>query len=129
MTPLSKQQLQKLQERLEQQQKLLIAAAQMHRNQKTNYREIAGEVHDRGDESLADILSDIDINAEQRITEAIADATDALERMQTHHYGICIDCGQQIGFERLNVFPTAKRCLHCRESYEKTSRHAAGPSM
>jgi len=43
--------------------------------------------------------------------------------------GICIDCGQDIGFERLLANPTARRCLICQEHREKTYAHEDTPTL
>ena len=38
---------------------------------------------------------------------------DALERFEKGTYGVCTDCGGQIPFERLFVFPEAPECADC----------------
>ncbi|MFT6143572.1 MAG: DnaK suppressor protein [Myxococcota bacterium] len=37
----------------------------------------------------------------------------ALRRMETDDYGWCPDCGEPIGFKRLNARPEAPFCLAC----------------
>lgn len=38
---------------------------------------------------------------------------DALARVDTGHYGVCVDCGNPIPVERLEVRPFAERCVTC----------------
>lgn len=40
----------------------------------------------------------------------------ALERLSGGDYGICVDCGDEIPFERLRVIPAATRCVDCQRS-------------
>ena len=47
------------------------------------------------------------------------------ERIRRRRYGVCIDCGQPIGFGLLNACPTAKRCMRCQAVHERT--HAVAP--
>ena len=66
----------------------------------------------------------IDESDEIRIAEARRDGAElseielALKRLETGHFGICIDCGTSIGNERLRITPTATRCISCQKSTE-----------
>lgn len=56
------------------------------------------------------------------INQDLEDARDikaARERLSTGTYGVCIDCGEAIAYERLLAYPTAKRCIHCQRVYEQ----------
>ena len=44
---------------------------------------------------------------------------EALERIEDGSYGLCIDCNEKIPVKRLEVFPAAKRCVGCKEIFEK----------
>jgi RNA polymerase-binding transcription factor DksA len=37
----------------------------------------------------------------------------ALERLRQPDYGVCIECGDDIAFVRLQTDPTALHCEHC----------------
>ena len=39
----------------------------------------------------------------------------ALERVETQKYGVCVSCGNKIEEKRLEVVPTATRCLSCQK--------------
>jgi DnaK suppressor protein len=44
----------------------------------------------------------------------------ALARLDTGHYGECLDCGTTIAEARLAAYPSALRCLACQTAHEKT---------
>ena len=86
------------------------------------FGELAGPVHDLGDESIAALLSDVG-NAElSRDVEELREVEAARTRLAERAYGICVDCGAQIGFERLHAAPAAARCVECQARHEKTYR-------
>ena len=43
---------------------------------------------------------------------------EALERLDAGTYGQCVDCGQALPEERLEVRPEAARCLSCQQKAE-----------
>jgi DnaK suppressor protein len=49
----------------------------------------------------------------QAAREHLADIDVALARVAGGSYGICQDCGQPIGAERLAARPTARTCIGC----------------
>jgi len=49
---------------------------------------------------------------------------EALARVDNGTYGICADCGDEIGLERLKVLPFAVRCVDC----ESRRSRGEGPS-
>ncbi len=46
-------------------------------------------------------------------TGAGAPLAAALERLHQPDYGVCIECGKDIGFERLEADPSAFHCRAC----------------
>ena len=49
----------------------------------------------------------------------------ALQRLQGPDYGLCLDCGVDIGFERLRAQPQALRCAACQAALEYRDRFSA----
>lgn len=47
--------------------------------------------------------------------EYLGDIRDFLQRIEKGTYGICAYCGAEIGFERLDSYPTAKLCIGCQK--------------
>jgi DnaK suppressor protein len=92
------------------------------RSHDARYQKLAGEVHDSGDEAVADLLTDISHADVRRDVEEIRDIDAALLRIADGSYGVCSDCGGDIPIERLKAYPTAKRCRPCQERYERGYR-------
>ncbi|MFQ5763544.1 MAG: TraR/DksA family transcriptional regulator [Rhodospirillales bacterium] len=42
----------------------------------------------------------------------------ALERIEEKDYGLCIECEEKIGKERLDALPWARYCVNCQELVE-----------
>jgi len=89
------------------------------------YGELAGQVHDRQEESLADLLVDLQLADLDRHIQEVRDIEAALGRMRDGNYGVCSDCGDAIAPQRLAVQPAAQRCQQCQGEFERT--HAGGP--
>jgi DnaK suppressor protein len=47
---------------------------------------------------------------------------EALERIEDHSYGICEECGEQIGVERLKARPVTTLCIVCKGEQEAAER-------
>jgi DnaK suppressor protein len=52
---------------------------------------------------------------------------EALARVGNGTYGICADCGDEIGLERLKVLPFAVRCVDC--EYRRSRGEGAGSRL
>lgn len=77
------------------------------------------EVGDSGDFSQAITNSELDISEAKRDIAEWRSLQAAMRRMDEGSYGICIDCGVDIPFERLQVQPSALRCIRCQTQAEK----------
>ena len=49
-------------------------------------------------------------------------AAHARDRQAQGAYGICEDCGREIGEERLAALPEATRCVACQAGWESANR-------
>ncbi len=47
------------------------------------------------------------------------DIAAAMKRMDDGHYGICQDCDASIGVDRLSAYPIARRCIECKQLFER----------
>ena len=54
----------------------------------------------------------------------IGEVRAALARMEDGEYGVCQECGEEIGLARLRAQPTATLCVHCKSRFEALSRAA-----
>ena len=99
------------------------------RSDDQHYVDLAGSVTDIGDESVADMLVDMDAAIVDRQIREIRDLDAARLRIGDFSYGICIDCGDDIGYKRLLAYPTAKRCYVCQQQHEKSYAQEGRPSL
>ncbi len=51
----------------------------------------------------------------EQISESLSQVLFAIERIDEGTYGICEDCGLQIGRERLEAYPRATLCMSCKK--------------
>ena len=94
------------------------------RSDDQHFIDLAGQVHDLEDESVADLLVDLNLAMIDMHVEEIRAIDASLMSIAQGGYGVCIDCGIDISVERLFANLTAKRCTPCQSAYE---RNHAGP--
>ena len=84
-------------------------------------------------EALADSDSAVDreLGREEldAALEAVVELQDALQRLEAGKYGVCVDCGKAIPFERMEAIPEADRCIGCAASCSITGPARARPRM
>ncbi len=97
--------------------------SELARSGEGRYLELAGRVHDRGDEAVADLLEDLEIAALDRHVHRVRLIEAAIAAIDRGDYGLCRICGVQIGSGRLQADPAAERCLDCQTAVEQ-GRHA-----
>jgi len=83
-----------------------------------SYIDLAGKVHDTGDASVADLLVDLQLAEIDRHIQEIRDIDAALLRIAAGNFGVCDDCRSDIAAERLQAWPTARRCRRCQVNHE-----------
>jgi DnaK suppressor protein len=93
------------------------------------YSEHAGMAPDTGDESVATLIADLEQADLTRDLQEFRALDAARERLRDGSYGICADCGSDIGFPRLKAFPGALRCIQCQERHERTYAGEPRPSL
>ena len=93
------------------------------------YGALAGATHDSGDESVADLLADVGQAELNRDLAELRDLEVARMRLAGGSYGICTDCGVDIGYERLRANPAAVRCVACQTRFEKTHAGSGTPKL
>jgi RNA polymerase-binding protein DksA len=127
----TQRQIEQLKQRLLEQRDALFDTAHDELVQLTQrpMGDIAGEVADAGDDSVAQLVTDLDHAELQRRVQTIRDIDAALQRIASGEYGRCADCGGDIDYERLQAFPTAKRDVACQSVFEKTYAHGETPTL
>ncbi len=80
-------------------------------------------------EYLNNIPDDIDTELVDRQINEMRELEMSLKYLTELEFGDCIDCGNEIGFERLLAYPSAHRCIQCQSQYEKAFLHESNPSL
>lgn len=79
-------------------------------------------MHDESDEAAAVAAATLDRAQLARDVEELQDIEAARARIENGSYGVCIDCGSDIHYQRLLAWPTAKRCYDCQHVHELRQR-------
>jgi RNA polymerase-binding transcription factor DksA len=122
MNGLTKQELERLAAGMQARKRQLVEEIRqgLQRAGEERYADLLGGSSDAGDQSIADLLRDVQQAEVTRDVGEVRDLEAAQGRIATQRYGLCTDCGAEIGFARLQAFPTAKRCIACQQLREKT---------
>lgn len=78
-----------------------------------------------GDGALAEAEFERDVAGAGQVRAALLAIVAAERRLAGGEYGLCEDCGEAIGFARLEAHPAATRCVRCQEALEKRG----GPAL
>ena len=77
-----------------------------------------GQVRDSADEAHASLMAKLQTSIEETEVSQIKLIDEALERIDSGEYGICVQCGEPINAKRLEIYPYAARCITCQEQLE-----------
>jgi DnaK suppressor protein len=124
MTSLTIEKLDHLKGLLDQRESALRDDIRREVGQQNNYTDISPEIPDPGDSSFANLAVDLGNAAVTRDLKELRAIQAARSRMEQDTYGICVECGYEIPYERMEALPTAERCAPCQEVYEKTHADA-----
>lgn len=103
--------------------------SELERSGHEHFADLAGEVADAGDSSVADMLVDHEIAIIRRQVEELAQIELAQQLVGTEEFGECQECGAEIGFQRLMAAPHATRCIGCQTQHEKMFAHESMPRL
>lgn len=78
-------------------------------------------LQDADDAREHDAEREVDLARSDRNLEALREVNEALLRLRSPDYGLCIDCGKGIAFDRLQHSPEVLRCIDCQSALEKSS--------
>lgn len=120
MSTLNTTQIQALHDTLLQREKQLLQEIEAANEEKEQEVEAAEDLPPEPDANQSRDTSDREVRYAERMRDQqeLQDVRGALQRMADGSYGECIDCGQGIALARLQVFPSAKRCIQCQTKYE-----------
>lgn len=129
--PLTQKQTQELGRMINERRNALLAELREDaaRTREQPYAEHAGSAPDSGDESVATLIADLEQADLTRDLDEFRALETARERLKGGDYGVCMDCGSDVAYERLKAFPAALRCIQCQERHEKTFGGEPKPSL
>jgi DnaK suppressor protein len=102
-----------------QKREALLARMAAHQGDATRVQhaqEVLSQANEDGHAADADREVDLALTDHERVELAQVGA--ALQRLDSDDYGVCIDCGVDIAYERLQVQPQATRCVACEGHHE-----------
>lgn len=94
-----------------------------------HYIDLAGQVHDPEEESVATLLVDVQLASIDRDLDELKQVDAALMRIARGTYGVCVDCEEAIEPDRLRASPAASRCHACQQRRERTYAGPARPTL
>ncbi len=74
---------------------------------------------DEGDRADTERTHEVSILLSARDKEKLLAIDEALEKVREGTYGVCEECGDEIGGGRLKAMPLAKSCVNCQSQMEK----------
>ena len=102
---------------------------EIEQSRQETFGAVEGGVGDSADESVADLLSDLDAAEITRDLGDVRALEAAIARLAAGTYGQCVDCRTDIPVARLRAQPAALRCVACQAVYEKTHAHPSEPKL
>jgi DnaK suppressor protein len=85
-----------------------------------DYHKEFDQAMDSGDLSVMDLLESVDAELVNMRQEQFRKLEAAERKLDAGTYGICENCGKEIGEERLSAVPFAVCCVRCEEKLEGT---------
>lgn len=117
---LDPKQLQVLREALLSEREALLRRMAGHQGEATRIQhaaEVLKQANEGGRGSESDREVDLALTDRERLD--LAQVSEALKRLEGEDdFGICVDCGADIAYERLRVRPQALRCVVCEGRHE-----------
>ena len=122
MPELDASQLQQLRSQLERRRAELFGEVEASRSRLSEaaVQQPRTEVEDLGELGEQRIRDAVVVAEQERDVDELRQIAAAEERIARGEYGECVDCGDDIPFERLQAQPAASRCVPCQEQYEQT---------
>jgi len=71
------------------------------------------------DAPAAELETALRVAALEREGAELSEMLAARARLHTPDYGVCVDCGADIPYVRLEVTPAATRCVGCQSRHER----------
>jgi DnaK suppressor protein len=89
---------------------------------------VGGDEHfaDPGDRASVESDRHSILRIRERESKLMMKIEEALRRLDDGAYGVCDDCGEQIGIARLKARPVTTMCIDCKSAQENEERKNRG---
>jgi len=104
-------------------------ADEMRRTDTEDYEQLDGIVGDDADRAFVETAVDIETGRVEQQVKELREIEAARERVAQGTFGICIDCGGAIEYERLRIYTPAVRCAECQTLYEDPGARSRIPKL
>lgn len=74
---------------------------------------------DLSDQATAEVNQNFTLRLKEREQKLLKKIDDALDRLATNTYGICLRCGEEIPYKRLKARPVTTLCIECKTQQER----------
>lgn len=81
---------------------------------------------DMGDQATAETDRNFILRLRDRERMLLKKIEETIERIDSSDYGICEECGNEIGIKRLEARPVTTYCIECKTRQEEEERIAEG---
>ena len=128
---MTKEQLKKIKEKLQYRYSELQeeVRSELDRSGDHRYINLASTLHDVGDNSVVDMLMELGATIIDRQVNEMQCIEVALKNLAEANFGVCIDCKEEISFDRIMAAPSSQRCITCQNRHEKIYAHEASPTL
>ncbi|SDZ09116.1 TraR/DksA family transcriptional regulator [Nitrosomonas sp. Nm33] len=132
MTQLTENEIESIENKLRERQQDLLEEVRNELDERENQYLAAMMGNDPGDScdfSLADVLVDLNIVRVDRQINELREIESKLAQTKKGNMNECIECGKEIGLQRLLAYPTAMRCMSCQERREQMYAYEGHSSL
>jgi len=84
----------------------------------------ASNFPDPTDRATQESDRNFELRIRDRERKLINKIKDALERIESKDFGVCNDCGEEIGEARLKARPVTTQCIDCKMASEEKERRS-----
>ncbi|PCI23297.1 MAG: conjugal transfer protein TraR [SAR324 cluster bacterium] len=110
--------MKEIKEKLLEMQKAIIAEIQQDRSKSASA--VTNDIGDNIDHATEERDRELYQLLGERDQQKLEQIKHAIERIDDDEYGLCEDCGVQIGKKRLMALPFTQLCIECKSEEERT---------
>ena len=111
--------LKKLRQQLEEMKKDIYADVEETLSEMNSQ---AGNIPDPNDRATVESDRSFELRLRGRERKLMEKIDEALARIESGTYGICLECGEKISSKRLEARPVAELCIECKTLQEKREK-------